>query len=122
MLRPNIKSADKKEPQTARCKMNLEMNFSYNHYILVNHIITEMIRESHSVVFDFLQPHGLYSPWNSLGQNIGVGSLSLLQGIFPTQESNPFLLHCRCVLYQLSHKGNPNVLQWVAYTFSSRSS
>ena len=41
--------------------------------------------ESRSVVSDSLQPHGLYSPWNSLGQNTGVGSLSLLQGIFPTQ-------------------------------------
>ena len=36
--------------------------------------------ESHSVVSNFLQPHGLYSPWNSPGQNSGVGSLSLLQG------------------------------------------
>ena len=36
-----------------------------------------------------LQPHGLHSPWNSPGQNTGVGSLSLLQGIFPTQGSNP---------------------------------
>ena len=42
-----------------------------------------------------LWSHGLYSPWNSLGQNTGVGSLSLLQGIFPTQGSNPGLLHCR---------------------------
>ena len=40
--------------------------------------------ESRSVVSDSLQPHGLYSPWNSPGQNTGVGSLSLLQGIFPT--------------------------------------
>ena len=40
-------------------------------------------------------PHGLYSPLNSPGQNTGVGSLSLLQGIFPTQGSNPGLLHCR---------------------------
>ena len=54
-----------------------------------------------------LRPHGLYSPWNSLGQNTGVGSLSLLQGIFPTQGLNPGLLHCRQILYQLSHKGNP---------------
>ena len=46
-------------------------------------------------------------PWNSLGQNTGVGSLSFLQGIFPTQGSNPGLLHCRRILYQLSHKGNP---------------
>ena len=43
--------------------------------------------ESHSVVSDSLKPHGLYSPWNSPGQNTGVGSLSLLQGIFPTQVS-----------------------------------
>ena len=49
-------------------------------------------------------PIGLYSPWNSLGQNTGVGSLPLLQGIFPTQGSNPFLSHCRQILYQLSHK------------------
>ena len=44
--------------------------------------------ESHSVMSDSLWPHGLYSPWNSPGQNIGVGSLSFFQGIFPTQESN----------------------------------
>ena len=42
-----------------------------------------------------LRPHGLYSPWNSLGQNTGVSSLSLLLGIFPTQGSNPGLLHYR---------------------------
>ena len=48
--------------------------------------------------------HGLYSPWNYLGQNTGVDSLSLLQGIFLTQGSNPSLLHCRWILYQLSHK------------------
>ena len=45
--------------------------------------------------------------WNSPGQNTGVGSLSLLQGIFETQESNPGLPHCRRILYQLSHKGSP---------------
>ena len=56
---------------------------------------------------DSLRPHGLYSPWNSPGQNTGVGSLSLLQGIFPTQGSNPGLLHGRRILYQLSHKGSP---------------
>ena len=47
------------------------------------------------------------SPWNSSGQNTRVGSLSLLQGIFPTQGSNPGLPHCRPILYPLSHKGNP---------------
>ena len=51
--------------------------------------------------------HGLYSPWNSLDQNTGVGSFSLFQGIFPTQGSNPDLLHCRQILYQLSQKESP---------------
>ena len=40
-----------------------------------------------------------YSPWNSTGQNTGVGSLSLLQGTFPTQGLKPGLLHCRQILY-----------------------
>ena len=66
--------------------------------------------------------HGLYSPWNSPVQNTGVGSLSLLQGIFPTQGLNPGLLHCRWILYQLSHKGSPRILEWVAYLFSNGSS
>ena len=60
--------------------------------------------EIHSVVSDSLRPHGLYSPWNSPGQNTGVGSLSLLQRIFPTHGLNPGLSHCRQTLYQLSHK------------------
>ena len=64
---------------------------------------------SRSVVSDSLQPHGLYSPWNSQGQNTGVGSLSLLQGIFPTQELNQCLLHCRRTLYQLSYQGSPRL-------------
>ena len=60
--------------------------------------------ESHSVVFGSLQPHGLHSPWNSPGQNTGVGSLSLLQGLFPTQGSNPGVPHCGRILFQLSHQ------------------
>ena len=58
-------------------------------------------------MFDSLQPHGPYSPGNSPGQNTGVGSFSLLQGIFPTQGLNTSLLHCRQILYRLSHKGSP---------------
>ena len=77
--------------------------------------------ESCSVVSNSLLPHGLYSPWNSPVQNTGVGSLSLLQGIFPTQGSNADLPHCRRILYQLSHQGSPRILEWVAYPFSSRS-
>ena len=63
-----------------------------------------------------------YSPWNSPGQNTGWSSLSLLQGIFPTQRPNPGLLHCRRILYQLSHKGSPRILEWVAFPFSSGAS
>ena len=55
---------------------------------------------------DSLRPHELYSPWNSLGKNTGVGSHSLLQGIFPTQGLNLGLLHCRQILYHLGHKGS----------------
>ena len=62
--------------------------------------------ESRSVESDSLWPHGLYSPWNSSGQNTGVGSFSILQRIFPTQGLNPGLPPCRWILYQLSHKGS----------------
>ena len=72
--------------------------------------------ESHSVVSDSLRPHGLYSPWNSLGQNTGVGCHSLLQGIFPTQGLNPGGLHCRQILCHLNHQGSPN---YISVQFSS---
>ena len=75
--------------------------------------------ESRSVVSDSLRSHGLYSPWNSPGQNTGVGSCSLLQGIFPTQGSNPGLPHCRQILYQLSQEcwsGGLSLLQGIFLT------
>ena len=59
---------------------------------------------------------------NSPGQNTLVGSLFLLQGIFPTQGSNPGLPHCRGILYHLSCKGSPRILEQVAYPFSRGSS
>ena len=68
-------------------------------------VLTYLQSESHTVV--------------SKCQNTEVGSLSLLQGIFPTQGSNPGLLHCRQILYQLSHKGGLRILEWVAYPFST---
>ena len=111
----------------------------------------EWVSESHSVMSISLRPQGLYSPWDSPGQNTGVGSLipspgvlpnpgikprsptlqedflpagpqgkpkntgagslSLLQWIFLTQESNWGLLHCRWILYQLSYQGSPNSVQ-----------
>ena len=80
------------------------------------------VKVSHSVVSNFLQSHGLYSSWNSPGQNAGVGSLFLLQGTLPTQGSNPGLPHCRWILYQLSHRGHPRMLEQVAYPFCRGSS
>ena len=69
--------------------------------------------ESCSVVSHSLGPHGLYSPWNSPGQNTRVGSLSLPQEIFPTQGLNPGLPHCRQILYLLIHKASTRILEWV---------
>ena len=77
--------------------------------------------ESCSVVSNSWRPCGPYSPWNSPGQDTGVGGLSLLQGIFPTQGLNPDL-HCRWILYQLSHQGSPRILEWAAFLFFSGSS
>ena len=101
-----------KDQQITNYKINLQKSTIY--------LVIES--ESCSVVSNSLQPHGLYSRWNSPGQNTGVGSLSLLQGIFPTQGLNPGLLHCRQILYQLSYHGSPRILEWVAYPFSSGSS
>ena len=50
-----------------------------------------------------------FSPWNSPGQNTGVGRVGSLR-------------HCRQILYQLSHQGSPRILEWVAYPLSSGSS
>ena len=63
--------------------------------------------ESCSVMSDSLRPHVLYSPWNPPGQNTGVGSLSLLQGILPTQGSNPGLPHCRQIFLPAEQPGKP---------------
>ena len=78
-------------------------NWAVSHFIN----ILCLFSESFSVMSSSLQSHRLYSPWDSPGQNTGVGSLSLLQGKIPTQGSNPYLPHCRQILYQLRHKGSP---------------
>ena len=67
--------------------------------------------ESRSVLSDCLRPHGLYSSWKPTRQNTVVGSLSFLQGIFPSQGFNPGLLHCRQILYSLSFEGGPSYFQ-----------
>ena len=70
-----------------------------------------------SVVSDFVIPWTIQSMEFSRPE-YWSGSVSLLQGIFPTQGLNPGLPHCRQILYQLSHKGSPRILDWVAYPFS----
>ena len=67
-------------------------------------------------------PPGSSAHEDSPGKNTEVGCLALLQGIFPTQGSNPGLPHCRWILYHLSHQGSPRILEWVAYPFSRGSS
>ena len=77
--------------------------------------------KSFSCVWHFATPWTIQS-WNSPGQNTGVGSLSLLHRIFPTQGSNPDRPHCTWIIYQLSHKRSPRILEWVAYHFFRGSS
>ena len=86
--------------------------------------VSEKWSASCSVVSDCLQPHGLYSPWNSPGQNTGLGSCSLFQGIFATQGSIPGLLQCRQIFFFLpaDPPGKPKNTGGVAYPFSRGSS
>ena len=81
---------------------------------------TTIESESHSVESDSLRPHVQSMEFSR--PDTGMGSLSLLQGIFPTQGLNPGLQHCTWILYQLNHKGSQRILEWVAYPFSSGSS
>ena len=62
-------------------------------------------------------PPGSSVHGDSPGKDTGVGCHALLQGIFPTQGSNPRLPLCRQILYPLSHQGSPRILEWVAYPF-----
>ena len=102
--------------------MTTGKNHSLTIRIFVGKVMSLLFNMLSRLVTAFLPRRRLYSPWNSLGQNTGVGSLSLLQGIFPTQGLNPGLLHCRWILYKLSHKGSSKILEWVAYPFSRGSS
>ena len=67
-------------------------------------------------------PPGSSVHGDSPGKNTGIGCHALLQGIFPTQGSNPGLPHCRQILYHLSHQENLRILVWVGYLFSRGSS
>ena len=84
--------------------MEMTMNkINFLSYVEERTVVVVKVAQSYPT----LRTHRLYSPWNSSGQNTGVGSLSLLRGIFSSQGSNPGLPHCRQIVYQLSHKGSP---------------
>ena len=78
------------------------MNVNIHHTCVLSHF-------SHVTLCDpnELQPARLLCPWDSPGKSTGVGCHALLHGIFPTQGSNLSLLHCRWILYCLSHQGRP---------------
>jgi len=109
----------------------IESSFKISKITLWRNLMSpESESERHSLLSDSLWPHGLYSPWNSPGQNTGVGlavpySGGSSQPRNQTQVSRiagRFLPHCRQNLYQVSHKENPRILEWVAYPFSRGSS
>ena len=87
----------------------------YNIYLSI--IICAVRAQLHLTLCDPLgcSPPGSSVHGDSLGENTGVDCHALLQGIFPTQASNPGLLHWRWILYRLSHQGSPGILKWVAY-------
>ena len=90
-----------------------QLGWQHSFFFLFSVVIQVVVgaeNESLSVLSNFLQSPGLYSPWHSPSQNTGVGSLYVLQGIFPIHGSNPGLLHYRRIFYQLSHKGQRR--QW----------
>ena len=96
----------------------------YTHIHLQGKYVLCLIVQSHPTLCDFM---GCSLPGSSVhgdspGKNTGVRCHALLQGIFPTQGSNPSLPHCGQILYRLSHQGSPRILEWVAYPFSRGSS
>ena len=106
---------------TLNNRIQMCINFNLT-VIKIYSCVHALLSESCPVMSKSLPPPGLYSPWNSPGQNTPGQKISFLHGIFPTQGSNPGLAHYRHILYQLSCKGSPRILEWVAYPFSRRSS
>ena len=82
--------------------------------------------QSLSHVWPFVTPwtvaHRLLCPWRISRQGYWSELQALLQGIFPTQGSNPGLPHCRPILDHLSHQGSLRILEWAVYLFSGGSS
>ena len=91
---------------------HVPQNFSIENTLCFKYTCEESVCVcvSHLVISSSFRPHGLklsriLFPWDFPGKNTGMGCHSFLQGIFLTQGLNPHLLHCRQILYQLSHRG-----------------
>ena len=91
---------------------------SQNNYFLY------LVTQSCLTLWDLMDcsPPGSSVHGDFLGKNTGVGCHVLLQGVFPTQGSNPNLPHCRRILHHMSHQGGPRILEHLAYPFSRGSS
>ena len=96
-------------PWTVACQASLSMEFSRQEYWSEQPVPSPGDRPNPGIKprSPTLQADSVPSESPEKPMNTGVGSLSLLQGIFPTQESNRGLLHSRRILYQLSYRGNP---------------
>ena len=95
--------------------------YGYTHiYTNIYMCVCVKVKVMVSCVQPFAACQALLCLWNSPGKNTGVGSHSLLQRIFLTQGSNLGLLHCRQILYSLSHQGSPRLCVCVCvYTEST---
>ena len=114
MAKSKQNSPNKCEKQISTKLRCSARNLTYGNLTKIN-IPQRKWSESSSVISYSLGPHGLQPtrllcPWNSPGQNTGVGSRFFLLGIFPTQGLNPGLQHCGRILYLLSHQGSPVVV------------
>ena len=107
------------------CKPTMLL-FIYCIVLTFSHVCLSLLLFTYSVIsdsFEILWTHArLLCPWNFPDQNTEVRGHFLLQGIFPNQRLNSGLPLCKRILYQLSHKGSPRILEWVAYPCSSGSS
>ena len=111
-----------------RAIQRLLIDIQYKNYAFTRHSLLAIIFLGSTIKWKFLNCAWLFAiSWTVWSMELsGIeywrGSLSLLQEIFPTQGSNPGFPDCRWILFQVSHKGNPRILEWVAYPFSIRSS
>ena len=119
----NFRNSNRKYTELLCLSSILISSFSYSKLAGNIHYSLLLIQYCHnSARSPALQADSLLSESTGEPKNTGVGSLSLPQQVFPTQDLNLGVLHCRPALYPLSHWGSPTILEWVAYPFSRESS